>query len=179
MLVMTERTMHDLNGNSEVSLSHAINGNFAHDDVMMRTGKPLPLSCAVEKGEYLGHRHQSENMGPAQPHLTNHASVRARQRGISCIVLACLVRYGRREHDHRGAEIVVHDRDSLEDVRRLESKDLWLAVERARELYAVVDSDGWVITVGHRYRRVIRDKSLSSLRPGRSRRDMGWRRPVH
>ncbi|MCZ7560359.1 MAG: hypothetical protein M5U30_10140 [Burkholderiaceae bacterium] len=30
--------------------------------------------------------------------------------------------------------------------------------------------DGRVITTGHRWRRVIRDRSLASLRPGRSRR---------
>jgi hypothetical protein len=36
-------------------------------------------------------------------------------------------------------------------------------------LYAVVDSTGVVITAGHRFRRVPRDLSLSSFRPGRSR----------
>jgi hypothetical protein len=40
----------------------------------------------------------------------------------------------------------------------------------ARSIYAVVDVDGSVVTTGHRYRRVLRDLSLSSFRPGRSRK---------
>lgn len=97
--------------------------------------------------------------------LTQHAAVRMRQRGIDEGVLDCLLTYGRREHDHRGAEVVVHDRETLEDVRRHETAATWRAAEGARALYAVVGSDGLVITTGHRCRRVIRDMSLSSLRP--------------
>ena len=110
--------------------------------------------------------------------LTDHASARVRQRGISSEVLGCLIQYGRREHDHKGAEVVVHDRESLDDVRRLEPKGLWLAAERARDLYAVIDSSGWVITAGHRNRRVIRDMSLSSMRPCRGRRTMSRGRKI-
>lgn len=101
--------------------------------------------------------------------LTKHAAVRMCQRGIDQEVLECLLSYGRREHDHRGAEVVVHDRDTLEQVRRFESAACWRAAAGSRELYAVVDSTGRVITVGHRFRRVIRDLSLSSLRPRRDR----------
>jgi hypothetical protein len=101
--------------------------------------------------------------------LTGHAAVRMRQRGICQDALQCLLSYGRREHDHRGAEVVVHDRETREQVRRFESAEMWRAVERTRELYAVVSSDGRVITAGHRVRRVIRDRSLVSLRPSRGR----------
>lgn len=109
--------------------------------------------------------------------LTAHASVRMRQRGIDDELLDCLLSYGRREHDHRGAEVVTHDRETLEQVRLFETAATWRAVEGAKALYAVVDSDGRVITAGHRFRRVTRDLSLSSMRPRRGRHLRGCRSP--
>lgn len=101
--------------------------------------------------------------------LTAHALVRARQRGIDPEALACLLSYGRRHHDHRGAEIVTFDRAALDEVARREPRPTWRKAVEASSLYAVLGPDGHVITAGHRYRRVIRDRSLASLRPGRSR----------
>lgn len=102
--------------------------------------------------------------------LTRHAVVRARQRGIDLEVLACLVRYGRREHDHCGAEIVTFDRAALDAIARREPRPAWRKAVEASSVYAVVGPDGCVITAGHRMRRVQRDRSLASLRPWRGRR---------
>lgn len=102
--------------------------------------------------------------------LTVHAGIRAQQRGVNLSVLACLLKYGRHEHDHMGCEVVTFDGDSLAEVARRESRDLKCKADGARSLYAVVDSDGRVVTTGFRFRRVLRDRSLSSNRPGRSRR---------
>jgi len=108
---------------------------------------------------------------PADPTpLTAHALIRARQRGIDLEALACLLGYGRRHHDHRGAEILTFDRAALDQVARRESRATWRKAVEASTLYAVLGLDGCVITTGHRWRRVIRDRSLASLRPGRSRR---------
>ena len=103
--------------------------------------------------------------------LTHHAATRIRQRGINLEVLGCLLSYGHREHDHRGAEVVAFDRSALSLVRATEAPDVWRAVEQARDVYAVVDSDGLVITSGFRFRRVVRDFSLSSMRPRRGHRN--------
>lgn len=102
--------------------------------------------------------------------LTAHALIRARQRGIDLEVLDCLLRHGRREHDHRGTEIVTFDRAALDEVARREPRATWRKAVEASTLYAVLGPDGRVITTGHRWRRVIRDRSLASLRPGRRRR---------
>jgi len=102
--------------------------------------------------------------------LTTHALVRARQRGIDLEALACLLSYGRRHHDHRGAEIVTFDHAALDEVARREPRPTWRKAVEASSLYAVLGPDGFVITTGHRYRRVVRDRSLASLRPGRRRR---------
>ena len=102
--------------------------------------------------------------------LTTHAGVRAQQRGVDRSVLACLLQYGKHEHDHMGCEVVTFDDGILDEVARRESRALSIRVAAARSLYAVVDSNGKVVTTGHRFRRVLRDRSLSSNRPGRSRR---------
>jgi len=102
--------------------------------------------------------------------LTPHALVRARQRGIDLEALACLLSYGRRHHDHRGAEIVTFDHAALDEVARREPRPTWRKAVEASSHYAVLGPDGFVITTGHRYRRVVRDRSLASLRPGRRRR---------
>lgn len=102
--------------------------------------------------------------------LTSHAEVRMQQRGVERELLECLLKYGEREYDHKGCEIVFLTDSCLDAIARYESHPLWIRMVAARSLYAVVDTDGCVVTAGHRYRRVQRDLSLSSLRPGRSRK---------
>lgn len=103
--------------------------------------------------------------------LKPHAEVRLRQRGIRKDVLECLIAYGRREHDHHRCEVVFFDVRSVECVRR----ELGLAVTQLvidhREVYAVVDSDGHIVTTGHRYKRIRRDNSLASYRSSRRHRN--------
>jgi len=101
--------------------------------------------------------------------MTKHAGIRVQQRGVNRDVLDCLLAYGRHEPDHKGCEVVTFDGKALENLSRYESHVLKAKASDSRSLYAVVDSDGLVITAGHRFRRVPRDLSLSSLRPGRSR----------
>lgn len=108
--------------------------------------------------------------------LSPHAEIRAQQRGVDRNMLNCLLAYGRREFDHCGCEIVYFDDASLKAVAKHESIQLWLKAVQSRCVYAVVNSDGLVVTTGHRYRRVQRDKSLSSYRPGRTRSP---RRRIH
>ena len=102
--------------------------------------------------------------------MTRHACMRAQQRGVKRDLLNCLLDYGHHEPDHKGCNIVTFDGKAFEDLSRREPTTVKFKVSYARNIYAVVDSDGIVITAGHRYRRVRRNLSLSSLRPNRSRR---------
>ena len=102
--------------------------------------------------------------------MTKHAGIRVQQRGVNRDVLECLLTYGRHEPDHKGCHVVTFDGRALDNLSRFEPKELNAKATGARNLYAVVDADGVVITAGHRFRRVPRDLSLSSFRPGRSRR---------
>lgn len=107
--------------------------------------------------------------GLASNALTRHASVRVQQRGVSRDTLDCLLAYGRHEPDHKGCSVVTFDGKALKAIGHFESRIVSLQASASQNLYAVVDSDGVVVTAGHRFRRVPRDLSLSALRPGRSR----------
>ncbi len=76
--------------------------------------------------------------------LTDHARARMRQRGIPAAVVDDLLAYGRSEHDHRGGTIVYFDRNAR------------AYAGRNSRAYLVIGQDGAVVTVGHRYRRIVR-----------------------
>jgi hypothetical protein len=120
---------------------------------------PAPLSFAPAFANQLG-----------MLSLSAHAEVRMQQRGVERELLECLLEYGARQYDHKGCEVVFLTDDCLDAIARHESHHLLVRMAAARSIYAVVDVDGSVVTTGHRYRRVLRDLSLSSFRPGRSRK---------
>lgn len=96
--------------------------------------------------------------------MTPHAQKRLRQRGIRADVLECLVAYGRREHDHAQCEIVYFDSKAIQLVQREIGKETSHVIHENRDVYAVLNSDGHIVTTGHRYRRILRDKSQSNYR---------------
>ena len=88
--------------------------------------------------------------------MTGHARTRMQQRGIRAAALEALLDYGTVEHVDRGCEFVYFDKAAR--VRLFQ--ELPTAAKQASRLtraYAILGSDGDVITVGHRYRRLPRD----------------------
>ena len=87
--------------------------------------------------------------------LTRHARARMQQRGISAATLDALLDFGRTARAGGGREIVFFDKRARDRLARAgvipPSK-----AERVCRSYAIVESDGAVITVGHRYRRIPR-----------------------
>ncbi|MCL4744334.1 MAG: DUF4258 domain-containing protein [Burkholderiaceae bacterium] len=88
--------------------------------------------------------------------LTPHARSRMQQRGIRAEALEALLDFGRTAHVDRGREIVFLDRAARARLAR-QSPAAAREAERLRRTYAILGSDGAVITVGHRYRRIPRD----------------------
>jgi len=89
-----------------------------------------------------------------EPALTRHARARMQQRAIRPDALEYLLEFGREAFDHRGAVVLYFDKAAR---RRLQhaaprAKDL----ERLARCYAVLSTEGDVITVGHRHRRIAR-----------------------
>lgn len=92
-----------------------------------------------------------------EDHLTEHAAIRMRQRGVDPVVLDVLLTYGSGVHDHSGAEIVVFDRKAFRRLERAVDAALVRRVEDNWGLYAVRSMEGDVVTVGHRVRKVRRN----------------------
>ena len=96
--------------------------------------------------------------------LTHHARARMQQRGISAAALDALLEFGRIRPAGNGCEIVFFDNKAR---RRLGSgpgsekrsvATIWGPDPEFPNFYAIVGSDGMVITVGHRTRRIPRDR---------------------
>ena len=86
---------------------------------------------------------------------TEHATVRIQQRGIPPLVVDLLLQFGRREHDHHGEEIVYFDRNSRNRIEKY-SGGLIGKLSGHLQSYAVL-ADGNIITVGTRYKKIIRN----------------------
>lgn len=91
-------------------------------------------------------------------YLSEHGLARMRQRGIDPAGLELLLRYGAREHDHKGGRILYFSHRSLRRMVRDLGSGAHGMMEKCAQLYAVTGGDGEIITVGHRYRRILRDR---------------------
>lgn len=89
------------------------------------------------------------------PLLTTHAQVRMQQRGISTVALEMLLDFGRVVHLDRGKDIVYFDKKARARLAKANAKVAREATRLCRT-YAILGRDGWVVTVGHRYRRIQR-----------------------
>jgi Domain of unknown function (DUF4258) len=103
--------------------------------------------------------------------VTRHARARMQQRGIRPEMLEALLDYGREVRAGGGRELVFFDKRARARLAGAGDRLARLAaplvrgsaVARAKagaqsacKTYAIVDSDGTVITVGHRTRRIPR-----------------------
>ncbi|HEV7799655.1 MAG TPA: hypothetical protein VGP15_01135 [Burkholderiales bacterium] len=88
--------------------------------------------------------------------MTQHAEARMQQRGITMLTLESLLDYGATAHDHRGAKIVYFDKKAKSRLLKRSGRQRYQALEKQLNAYAVVASDGAVVTVGRRDRRIPR-----------------------
>ncbi len=86
--------------------------------------------------------------------LTTHARVRMQQRGISPAALGLLLHIDHRTSAPSGRRIVFVIRTQQTEAGRrgkcIRERD------RLKQLYAITDEQGTVVTVGHRYQRLRR-----------------------
>lgn len=86
---------------------------------------------------------------------TKHADTRLQQRNIPPLIVDWLTRYGAKQHDHNGAEVLYFDKRSRKDLARHVGDEVVKRLSGLLDAYAVVSTDtGVVITVGHRYKRI-------------------------
>ena len=87
---------------------------------------------------------------------TQHAEVRAQQRGIPPLMDELLDRYGHEQHDGHGAVIVFLDKQSIRSMERDLGRRPVSRLAEWLDVYKVRTSDGQAITIGHRTRRIWR-----------------------
>ena len=85
---------------------------------------------------------------------TRHASIRAQQRGVPPFIVTLLQIYGLEEHDKRGGVLRFLNRRSRKDIARDLGGAVVGALDRYLNAYIVDSTDGPLITVGWRYRKV-------------------------
>lgn len=88
--------------------------------------------------------------------LTKHAATRAKQRGISPLVVDWLWRFGARTHDGRGAEVVWFDKASRKRLREAVGAQVVGRLGDLLDAYLVVSVSGTIVTVGWRTQRITR-----------------------
>lgn len=86
--------------------------------------------------------------------LSQHASIRMQQRGIPSPVVDWLLAFGAIDHQ-RGAELYYFDKRARQALQQHVSERLLRRYAKALDAYVVCEGSQ-VITVGHRYRRVVR-----------------------
>ena len=89
--------------------------------------------------------------------LSHHARARMQQRGISAATVEALLDFGREVHVDRGCDLVFFDKRARARLAKANPRAAAEA-ERISKSYAILGSDGTVITVGHRYRRIPRGR---------------------
>ena len=89
-----------------------------------------------------------------QPALTRHAQTRMQQRAIRPEVLERLLEFGREAFDHNGGVVLYFDKAARRRLTRDRpgAKDF----ERLARCYAVLSTNGDILTVGHRFRKINR-----------------------
>jgi Domain of unknown function (DUF4258) len=87
--------------------------------------------------------------------ITRHARARMQQRGIRFEELEALLDFGREIRAGRGRDLVFFDKRSRARLAR--SRAIRPAeADRLVRHFAIVGTDGAVVTAGHRYRRIQR-----------------------
>lgn len=88
--------------------------------------------------------------------MTEHATRRLQQRALPPLVLDWLHQFGHELHDGRGGVILHFNKPAR---RRLERAVGGEPVRRMKDwlsAYAVMTTDGQLITAGHRFKRILR-----------------------
>lgn len=92
------------------------------------------------------------------PAGSSHSAIRRQQRGLSPLIVDCLIRFGESVHDHSGGVIHHFSKKSLRGVEQAWGKEpVRRLLHDHRDAYVVTSTDGGtIITAGWRKRRIPR-----------------------
>lgn len=89
---------------------------------------------------------------------TKHAETRAQQRGAQPLIVNFLRTRGARAYDHHGGVVRYLDKRARKALTKEFSPQVMQLLSNSLDLYLVESAtDGALITVGHRYKRIKRN----------------------
>ena len=86
--------------------------------------------------------------------LSHHAKVRMQQRAISEDMLESLLDFGQIKFNGQGTEILTFPKRVVKHLKKELGHKVFMKIERHLNLYAIMSSDGELITTGYRTKRL-------------------------
>lgn len=88
--------------------------------------------------------------------ISEHGGMRSQQRGIPPLIIDWLEAYGNETHDHQGCVILHFTKDARRRLERSVGREPVRRMSEFLDCYAVIASNGALVTVGKRYKRIPR-----------------------
>lgn len=86
---------------------------------------------------------------------SKHAAIRMQQRGIPPLVVDWLQLYGEEQHDHKGGTVHFFSKHSWKVLKHKVGKEPLRRMSDFRNAY-LIESNGVVLTVGHRFKHIVK-----------------------
>ncbi len=86
--------------------------------------------------------------------VSQHAKIRMQQRAISEDMLEGLLDFGQVKFNGQGTEILTFPKKVVKNLKRELDHKVFMKIERHLNLYAIMSSDGELITTGYRTKRL-------------------------
>jgi len=86
--------------------------------------------------------------------VSHHAQIRMQQRAITADMLESLLNFGQVKFNGQGTEILTFPKKVVKHLRKELNHKVFMKIERHLNLYAIMSSDGELITTGYRTKRL-------------------------
>ena len=86
--------------------------------------------------------------------VSQHAKIRMQQRAISEDMLESLLDFGQVKFNGQGTEILTFPKKMVKNLKKELNHKVFMKIERHLNLYAIMSSDGGLITTGYRTKRL-------------------------
>jgi len=86
--------------------------------------------------------------------VSHHAQIRMQQRAITADMLESLLYFGQVKFNGQGTEILTFPKKVVKHLKKELNHKVFMKIERHLNLYAIMSSDGELITTGYRTKRL-------------------------
>ena len=86
--------------------------------------------------------------------VSQHAKIRMQQRAISADMLESLLDFGQIKFNGQGTEILTFPKKVVKNLKKELNHKVFMKIDRHLNLYAIMSSDGELITTGYRTKRL-------------------------